>query len=109
MEAVRIAGLFTTMINLHSNEKGSHVPPSSNIKEYIARMEQEGVARVKMFLVITVAYLIFWGPLFLVTLVNWSWEWKDAKNSLSHEVMLQCCSAAVFVLIRIRTSNEGSY
>jgi len=50
VEAVRIAGLFTTMINLHSNEKGSHVPPSSNIKEYIARMEQEGVARVKMFL-----------------------------------------------------------
>ena len=49
-------------------------------------MEQEGVTRVKMFLVITVAYLIFWGPLFLVTLVNWSWEWKDAKKSMSHEV-----------------------
>ena len=49
-------------------------------------MEQEGVLRVKMFLVITVAYLIFWGPLFLVTLVNWSWKWKDAKKSMSHEV-----------------------
>ena len=44
------------------------------------------MVRVKMFLVITVAYLIFWGPLFLVTLVNWSWEWKDAKKSMSHEV-----------------------
>ena len=89
MEAVRIAGLFTTMINLHSSSSDSKgtVPPSSNIKEYIARMEQEGVARVKMFLVITVAYLIFWGPLFLVTLVNWSWEWKDAKKSMSHEVI----------------------
>ena len=85
VEAVRIAGLFTTMINLHTSEKGS-APPSSNIKEYIRRMEQEGVVRVKMFLVITVAYLIFWGPLFLVTLVNWSWEWKDAKKSMSHEV-----------------------
>ena len=82
---MRIAGLFTTMINLHTSEKGS-APPSSNIKEYIRRMEQEGVVRVKMFLVITVAYLIFWGPLFLVTLVNWSWEWKDAKKSMSHEV-----------------------
>ena len=89
VEAVRIAGLFTTMINLHSSSSDSKgtVPPSSNIKEYIARMEQEGVARVKMFLVITVAYLIFWGPLFLVTLVNWSWEWKDAKKSMSHEVI----------------------
>merc|ERR1712080_246913 len=97
VEAVRIAGLFTTMINLHSNEKGSHVPPSSNINEYIARMEQEGVARVKMFLVITVAYLIFWGPLFLVTLVNWSWEWKDAKKSMSHEVSLHVAFVHSFV------------
>ena len=39
-----------------------------------------------MFLVITVAYLIFWGPLFLVTLFNWSWEWVDAKKSMAHEV-----------------------
>ena len=96
---MRIAGLFTTMINLHSNEKGSHVPPSSNIKEYIARMEQEGVARVKMFLVITVAYLIFWGPLFLVTLVNWSWEWKDAKKSMSHEVKAKSNLQSTFFLI----------
>ena len=49
-------------------------------------MEREGVARVKMFLVITVTYLIFWGPFFLVTLMNWSWEWKDAKKSMLHEV-----------------------
>ena len=96
MEAVRIAGLFTTMINLHSNEKGSHVPPSSNIKEYIARMEQEGVARVKMFLVITVAYLIFWGPLFIVTLANYSDDWKAAKKSMAHEV---ACS---LTLIKMR-------
>ena len=69
---------------------------------------REGAAKLRVFLVISVTYILFWGPLFTVTLVNWSWEWKDAKNSLSHEVMLQCCSAAVFVLIRIRTSNEGS-
>lgn len=30
----------------------------------------EGVQRVKMFLVITSAYVLFWGPLFFVTLVN---------------------------------------
>lgn len=33
-------------------------------------MEIEGVQRVKMFLVITTAYVLFWGPLFFVTLVN---------------------------------------
>jgi hypothetical protein len=71
-------------------QKGSG-PPPSDIRRYIERMESEGLARVKMFLVITVAYLIFWGPLFLVTLLNWSWEWKDAKKSMSHEVPhMQC-------------------
>ena len=65
------------------------LPPPNKIGVYIERMEREGVARVKMFLVITVAYLIFWGPLFLVTLLNWSWEWKDAKKSMSHEVILK--------------------
>jgi len=94
LEAVRIAGLFTTMINI--TEKAT-VPPTSNIKQYIERMEREGVARVKMFLVITVAYLIFWGPLFLVTLVNWSWEWKDAKKSMSHEVSLHVAFVHSFV------------
>ena len=39
----------------------------------------------QMFLVITLAYLIFWGPLFLVTLFNWSWDWNDAKKSMAHE------------------------
>ena len=49
-------------------------------------MEREGVTRVKMFFVITVAYLIFWGPLFLVTLLNWDWEWVDAEKSWAHDV-----------------------
>ena len=45
---------------------------SARIKSYIARLEREGIARVKMFIVITIAYLIFWGPLFLVTLFSYA-------------------------------------
>ena len=48
---MRIAGLFTTMINMTDKSNG---PNTSNIKQYIERIESEGVARVKMFLVITV-------------------------------------------------------
>lgn len=40
------------------------------MREYLRRMERDGVQRVKMFLVITAAYVLFWGPLFFVTLVN---------------------------------------
>lgn len=40
------------------------------MRNYLLRVEREGVQRVKMFLVITAAYVIFWGPLFFVTLVH---------------------------------------
>ncbi|XP_048485203.1 uncharacterized protein LOC105380181 isoform X2 [Plutella xylostella] len=40
------------------------------LRGYLARMEREGVRRVRMFVVITTAYILFWGPLFLVTLFH---------------------------------------
>ena len=40
----------------------------------------------QMYMVITTAYLIFWAPLFLVTLLNYTSDWKAAKNSVAHEV-----------------------
>lgn len=52
------------------------------ICNYIRHMEREGVQRVKMFMVITSAYVIFWGPLFLVTLLQ---PGRDA-SALSYEV-----------------------
>ena len=36
------------------------------MKHYLERINREGVARVKMFFIVTIAYLLFWGPLFLV-------------------------------------------
>lgn len=52
--------------------------PSSNLplgggrrlRGYLARVEREGVRRVRMFVVITAAYVLFWGPLFIVTLLH---------------------------------------
>jgi hypothetical protein len=41
---------------------------------------------LQIFSIITSAYLMFWGPLFLVTLLHPHWEWKDAKQSMLHEV-----------------------
>ena len=49
--------------------------------------EEEGIRHVKMFVIITLAYVIFWGPLFVVTLINISLDWKSAKSSVSHEVV----------------------
>ena len=85
---------------LFKSQKGS-LPPADRIGAYIKRMEKEGVARVKMFLVITVAYLIFWGPLFLVTLFNWSWEWVDAKKSMAHEVKVLFSGESLRIKITI--------
>ena len=52
--------------------------------------EEEGIKHVKMFVIITLAYIIFWGPLFMVTLINMSLDWKDAKqacNSASPQLL----------------------
>ncbi|CAA9998170.1 unnamed protein product [Nesidiocoris tenuis] len=49
---------------------GTAIDEHRRMRNYILRVEREGVQRVKMFLVITAAYVIFWGPLFFVTLVH---------------------------------------
>ena len=48
-------------------------------------------------LVITMAYLIFWGPLFFVTLFNWDWDYEEAKQSMAHEVTLHVAFVHAFV------------
>ena len=109
-EAVRVATLVTSMVGTESDSSEINealddkiVPGESlsdglnelrvltadplRVKMYLNKMEREGIDRVKMFLVITIAYLIFWGPLFLETLIKWGWMWEEAKTSISHEVI----------------------
>lgn len=43
---------------------------SNSVQNYIGRLEREGIRRVKMFVIMLVAYLVFWGPLFSVTLLQ---------------------------------------
>ena len=71
------------------------------MESYMIEFEEEGIKHVKMFVIITLAYIIFWGPLFLVTLINISLDWKDAKSSVSHEVSL-------FFFIKISTKENSS-
>jgi hypothetical protein len=61
---------------------GGAVEEHRRMRNYLRRMEREGVQRVKMFLVITAAYVLFWGPLFLVTLVHH----PALENQLGYEV-----------------------
>ena len=49
-----------------------------------------------MFIVITIAYLIFWGPLFLVTLFSYA-DYKTETPSTSHEVTLHVAFVHAFV------------
>ena len=52
------------------------------VERQLMQMEVEGINQVKMFVIITLAYLIFWGPFIVVTLANISMDWKDVKSSL---------------------------
>jgi len=89
IEALRVHRLFSLAVN---NEK-----QSVKIQRYIQHLETEGISRVKMYMIITTAYLIFWAPLFLVTLINYTSDWKQAKNSMAHEVSLHICFIHAFV------------
>jgi hypothetical protein len=72
--------LFPTQSGVASG--GGAVEEQRRMRNYLRRMEREGVQRVKMFLVITAAYVLFWGPLFFVTLVHH----PALGNQLGYEV-----------------------
>lgn len=67
LEAVRLASLVTTMIPVQTE---TDERDQQHLHGYIQRLEEEGLARVKMFIVILIAYILFWGPLFTVTILK---------------------------------------
>ncbi|XP_023288847.1 uncharacterized protein LOC111674071 [Orussus abietinus] len=111
VEAVRVAGLVTTLVNVtgghgRSNglvegatrnggtpKRGGALEEHRKMRNYLRRVEREGVQRVKMFLVITAAYVIFWGPLFFVTLVYH----PVMGNNAGYEVTLHIAYVHAFV------------
>ncbi|KZC07215.1 hypothetical protein WN55_07625 [Dufourea novaeangliae] len=111
VEAVKVA-LLTILVNTTGNQQTNAVPENSaasanggtpkrsgaaeehrKMRNYLKRMEREGVQRVKMFLVITAAYGIFWGPLFFVTLV----DHPIIANPTGYEVTLHIAYIHAFV------------
>ncbi|XP_011314886.1 uncharacterized protein [Fopius arisanus] len=116
VEAVRVAGLVTTLVNVTGGgheragnsvndggttdqrngttpKRGGALEEHRKMRNYLRRMEREGVQRVKMFLVITAAYVIFWGPLFFVTLVHH----PVIGNTTGYEVTLHIAYIHAFV------------
>ncbi|KAK3875511.1 hypothetical protein Pcinc_019630 [Petrolisthes cinctipes] len=94
IEAVRIASLVTSMISItQPQNQDPEAREHRQVNSYITRMEKEGVERVKMFLVVTVAYVVFWGPLFLVTLFTPS----GGNTGLGHEITLHVAYVHAFV------------
>ncbi|KAF8790592.1 uncharacterized protein LOC129960594 isoform X1 [Argiope bruennichi] len=67
LEAMRIAGLVSNMLTVRC-EAG--LSEAEHIQNHIDRLEKEGISRVKMFVVLVAAYLIFWGPLFVIIVIQ---------------------------------------
>ena len=49
-------------------------------------VQREGLARVRILSILSTSYILFWSPLFAVTLLSWSWSWEYARNSTAHVV-----------------------
>ncbi|XP_016838106.1 uncharacterized protein LOC107980715 [Nasonia vitripennis] len=120
VEAVRVTGLVTTLVSVTGGasagaaggpnglaegssadvRRSSGTPKRvgaieehRKMRNYLRRIERDGVQRVKMFLVITAAYVIFWGPLFFVTLVHH----PAIGNTTGYEVTLHIAYVHAFV------------
>ncbi|XP_077288430.1 uncharacterized protein LOC143912864 [Arctopsyche grandis] len=105
VEAVRVAGLVTTLVSVTGGpqeangaprlgeRKSSAVEEHRRMRSYLHRVEREGVQRVRMFLIITAAYVLFWGPLFLVTLAHH----PSLGNRLAYEITLHISYVHAFV------------
>ena len=44
--------------------------------------------QVRALTVLTAVHTACWGPLYLVTILHWDWDWEQAKQSLQHTVLL---------------------
>ncbi|KAL0267008.1 UNVERIFIED_CONTAM: hypothetical protein PYX00_009397 [Menopon gallinae] len=107
VEAVRVAGLVTTLVSVTSganrrngNENGTDAETGRTATEehrrmqrYLRRVEKEGVQRVKMFLVITAAYVLFWSPLFFVTLAHH----PEIASPVAYEITLHVACIHAFI------------
>ncbi|CAG2169779.1 unnamed protein product, partial [Oppiella nova] len=91
LEAVRVSSLVTTMMTVQSGDRGE-LEGQRGFYDYVHRMESEGVGRVKMFVVILVAYLLFWGPLYTITLIR-----PGLETSLTYEISLHVALTHCFV------------
>lgn len=90
LEVDRAASLVTTMVSIQCD---GDVCDNHRIRRHVHHMEQEGVQRVKMFVITTVAYVLFWSPLFIITIVD-----PLAKNfTITYQVTLHVAFVHAFV------------
>lgn len=79
------------------------------MRNYLKRMEREGVQRVKMFLVITAAYGIFWGPLFFVTLVDHPIIGNPTGYEVNLSVAISFCVCRFVIFVEWREQREKKF
>lgn len=80
-------------------------PLSLAFQDYVERQERWGLRRLRAFGLLLAAYLLFWGPLFVVTLVQ-------PKAPLPHQVAMHVAFVHATVnpalLLVLDTDPRGS-
>ncbi|XP_077539777.1 uncharacterized protein LOC144152383 [Haemaphysalis longicornis] len=97
VEAARVASLVTAMM--------VSAPGDRTMQDYVERQERWGLRRLRAFGLLLAAYLLFWGPLFVVTLVQ-------PKAPLPHQVAMHVAFVHATVnpalLLVLDTDPRGS-
>ena len=79
-----------------------------NVTRLLHRLEHEGLQRIRMFTMVCLVYVVFWGPLFLTVVFGGQSGQHQSegrglasvgppKDPLSHQVTLYICFAHAFV------------
>ncbi|XP_077485798.1 uncharacterized protein LOC144096791 [Amblyomma americanum] len=97
VEAARVASLVTAMM--------VSAPGDRTMQDYVERQERWGLRRLRAFGLLLAAYMLFWGPLFVVTLVQ-------PKAPLPHQVAMHVAFVHATVnpalLLVLDTDPRGS-
>ncbi|XP_022654721.1 uncharacterized protein LOC111247720 isoform X1 [Varroa destructor] len=107
VDSLRIASLVTTVISMRTDNVEQCSSSSDSVQNYIGRLEREGIRRVKMFVIMLIAYIVFWGPLFSVTLLQPVNIAGLSSNNLWYQISLHVAFVHSFVNPTLLLSLHG--
>ncbi|XP_054163721.1 uncharacterized protein LOC128961500 [Oppia nitens] len=104
LEAIHVSSLVTTMMTVQTDREQDD---QRNFYNYVQRLENEGISRVKMFVIILIAYLLFWGPLYIITITQPGLETSLTYEICLHVALTHCIVNPILFMVYSRGNSDS--